>query len=163
MSHHSAPGGIRPRCRLLAGAACGVVVLALVTAGCSAAGRPAGSPAKTPGQAAAPVWLCQPGHPPDPCAGNPAISAVTAAGAVTPAARPSSAASSKFACFYLNPTTSVTQTATGNTGLAVTQLDTYIATEEAAPFSQVCDVWSPQYRSQTWTPTCSRPRRPRPG
>jgi hypothetical protein len=32
----------------------------------------------------------------------------------------------------------------------VTQLEKYIATEEAAPFSQVCDVWSPLYRSQTF-------------
>jgi hypothetical protein len=145
----SVQGGIRPCGRLLAGAACGVVFLALVTAGCSTAGRPAGAAAKTPGQAAGPLWLCQPGQAPDPCAGNPAISAVTASGTVTPAARPSSAAASTFACFYVNPTTSVTQTRTGNTGLAVTQLETYIATEEASPFSQVCDVWSPLYRSQT--------------
>jgi len=137
------------RCRLLAGAACGFLVLVLVTAGCSSPGRPAGAPAKTSGQAAVPLWLCQPGQAPDPCAGNPAVSAVTASGTVTPTARPSSATASKFACFYLNPTTSVTQTSTGNTGLAVTQLETYIAGEEAAPFSQVCDVWSPLYRSQT--------------
>jgi hypothetical protein len=146
----SVPGVVRPRWRLLAGAACGVLVLALAAAGCSSAGRPAGAPAKTPGQAASPAWLCQPGRAPDPCAGNPAVSAVTASGTVRLAARPQSAAASKFACFYLNPTTSVTQTPTGNTGLAVTQLQTYIATEEAAPFSQVCDVWSPQYRSQTF-------------
>jgi Protein of unknown function (DUF3089) len=146
----SVPGVVRPRCRALARGACGVLVLALVTAGCSSAGRPAGAPATTPGQAAGPLWLCQPGQTPDPCAGNPAISAVTASGTVRPAARPSSAAASKFACFYLNPTTSLTQTATGNTSLAVTQLDTYIATEEAAPFSQVCNVWSPMYRSQTF-------------
>ena len=125
-------------------------VLALVTAGCSPAGRPAGAPATTPGQAAGTMWLCRPGQAPDPCAGNPAVSAVTASGTVRPAARPSSAAASKFACFYVNPTTSLTQTGTGNTGLAVTQLETYIATEEAAPFSQVCDVWSPLYRSQTF-------------
>ena len=143
------PGVVRPRCRVLATGACGVLVLALVTAGCSSAGRAAGAPATTPGQAAGPLWLCQPGQTPDPCAGNPAISAVTASGTVSPAARPSSAAASKFACFYLNPTSSLTQTATGNASLAVTQLDAYIATEEAAPFSQVCDVWSPMYRSQT--------------
>jgi hypothetical protein len=92
--------------------------------------------------------LCQPGRAPDPCAGNPAVSAVTASGTVGPAARPSSAAASKFACFYLNPTTSLTQT--GNTSLAVTQLDTYIAKVEAAPFSQVCDIWSPLYHAQTF-------------
>jgi len=145
----SVPGVERPRRRLLAGTACGVLVLALVTAGCSSAARPAGAPAKTPGQTAGPLWLCQPGRAPDPCVDNPAVSAVTASGTVTTAARPSSGAASKFACFYLNPTTSVTQTQTGNTGLTVTQLDTYIAGEEGAPFSQVCDVWSPLYRAQT--------------
>jgi Protein of unknown function (DUF3089) len=150
----AAPARIRlplpVRATRLAGAVCGVLVMALVIAGRSAAGRPAGAPARTPGQAAGPPWLCQPGQAPDPCAGNPAVSAVTASGTVRPAARPSSAAASKFACFYVNPTTSLTQTGTGNTGLAVTQLETYIATEEAAPFSQVCDVWSPLYRSQTF-------------
>jgi hypothetical protein len=128
--------------------AIGLLAVALVTAGCSSAGRPAGASATTPGQAAGPAWLCRPGQAPDPCAGNPAISAVTASGTVGPAARPSSAGASKFACFYVNPTTS-TQTGTGNTGLAVTRIETYIAAEEAAPFSQVCDVWSPLYRSQT--------------
>jgi hypothetical protein len=132
------------------GVAGGVIVLALATAGCSSAGRPAGAPAKTAGQAAGPRWLCQPGQAPDPCVGNLAVSAVTVSGTVTPAARPSSAPAPKFACFYVNPTTSLTQTRTGNTGLAVTRLETYIATEEAAPFSQVCDVWSPLYRSQTF-------------
>ena len=139
-----------PRFRLLAGAASGALILTLVTAGCSAAGQPAGAPAKTPGQPAATLWLCQPGQAPDPCAGNTAVSAVTADGTVSPGAQPSSAAESKFACFYVNPTSSLTQTKTGNTSLAVTQLDEYIATEEAAPFSQVCDVWSPLYHSQTF-------------
>ncbi len=146
--HGSSQGGARAHRRLRGGVAGSLIVLALATAGCSSAGRPAGA-AKAPGQAAGPRWLCQPGRAPDPCAGNPAVSAVTASGTVGPAARPSFAAASKFACFYVNPTTSLTQTPTGNTGLAVTQLDTYIAAEEAAPFSQVCDVWSPLYRSQT--------------
>ena len=67
------PQLVRPRRRLLAGAACGVVVLPLVTAGCSSAAQPAGASAKTPGHAAGPLWLCQPGRAPDPCAGNPAV------------------------------------------------------------------------------------------
>jgi Protein of unknown function (DUF3089) len=120
-----------------------VIAAGLIAGGCSSSRSSSSTPA------AGPAWLCQPGHAVDPCASNPAVSAVTASGAVTPAARPSSAAASKFACFYVNPTSSLTQTPTGNTGLAVTQLDTYIATEEAAPFSQVCDVWSPQYHAQT--------------
>jgi hypothetical protein len=34
--------------------------------------------------------------------------------------------------------------------LAVTKLETYIANEQTAPFSQVCDVWAPLYREQTF-------------
>jgi hypothetical protein len=127
----------------------GILALALVTAACSSAPGTASAPARASGQAAGPLWLCQPGHAPDPCTGNPVVSVVTASGTVQPAAQPSSAAASRFACFYLNPTSSLTQTKTGNTSLAVTALDTYIATEEGSPFSQVCDVWSPRYRAQT--------------
>ena len=29
-------------------------------------------------------------------------------------------------------------------------MDIYVANEQAAPLSQVCDVWAPSYRSQTW-------------
>jgi hypothetical protein len=141
-------GARRPR-RVMAGAACGVLALALVTAGCTSASRAAGGSAATSAQASGSLWLCQPGQVPDPCAGNTAVSAVTATGAVAPAARPSSAAASKFACFYVNPTTSQAQTQAGNTGLTVTPIARYIATEFAMPFSQVCDVWSPLYRSQT--------------
>lgn len=127
-------------------AARGVLVAALAATGCSAAGGPVGAPAAPD---AGLVWLCQPGHTPDPCAGNPALSAVSPSGTVTPATRPSAPAPSTFACFYLNPTSEVSQTKSGNTGLTVSRNETYIASEFAAPFSQVCDVWSPQYQSQT--------------
>jgi hypothetical protein len=53
-----------------------------------------------------------------------------------------------FDCFYVYPTASLAET--GNTGLAVTEIEIYIANEQAAPFSQVCDVWAPLYRSQTF-------------
>jgi len=146
-----ARGAARPRRRVMAGAACGVVGLAVVTAGCSSPSRPsaAGGSAATSASASGPLWLCRPGQAPDPCDGSTAVSAVSASGAVGPAARPSAASASTFACFYLNPTTSAAQTAAGNTGLAVTPIARYIATEFAMPLSQVCDVWSPLYRSQT--------------
>ena len=35
--------------------------------------------------------------------------------------------------------------------MAATKLDIYVANEQAAPLSQVCDVWAPSYRSQTLT------------
>jgi hypothetical protein len=56
---------------------------------------------------------------------------------------------SKFDCFYVHPTDSLSKAA--NTGLAVTTNDMITAVEQAAPLSTVCDVWAPAYRSQTWT------------
>jgi Protein of unknown function (DUF3089) len=47
------------------------------------------------------------------------------------------------------PTTSLAKTA--NTGLAVTKLEAFIGDEQASPLSQVCDVWAPVYRSQTFS------------
>ncbi|MGD0700580.1 MAG: DUF3089 domain-containing protein [Trebonia sp.] len=122
--------------------------MALVAAGCSPAGGPAGGPANRTGEAAGPAWLCQPGQQADPCVSSLAASAVTASGTVTPATWPSSATASKFACFYVYPTASLAPT--GNAGLAATSLETYIANEQTAPFSQVCDVWAPLYREQTF-------------
>jgi hypothetical protein len=64
---------------------------------------------------------------------------------LAPAAWPRSAVASKFDCFYVDPTSSF-----ANTTLAVTKLEIYIADDQAAPFSQVCDVWAPLYRSQSF-------------
>ena len=143
----SVPGRAGPHRRLLGGVLGSVLVLALVTAGCSSASPAAGRPGTGAGQAS-PVWLCRRGQAADPCAGNLAATAVTAGGTVEPATWPSSAAAAKFACFYVYPTNSLAKT--GNTGLAVTQELTYVAIEQAAPFSRVCDVWAPLYRSQTF-------------
>jgi Protein of unknown function (DUF3089) len=143
----SVPGRVRPHSRFLAAVLGSALLMALVTAGCSSASTPGGAPGNA-GQATRLLWLCRPGQTADPCASNLAASAVTAAGTVTPASWPHSAAASKFACFYVYPTTSLAET--GNTGLAVTKEETYAAIEQAAPFSRVCDVWAPVYRSQTF-------------
>jgi hypothetical protein len=139
----SAMVDVRPRRRVPAGAMF-ALVLALAAAGCSPAGRPSAAPA------AGPVWLCRPGQAADPCAASPAataVTAITASGALKPAGWPSSAAAAKFDCFYLTGTTSLADVP--NAPLVVTKLDMYIAAEQGAPFSQVCDVWSPVYRGQT--------------
>jgi hypothetical protein len=149
MTQDGVPGGARPRSRLNAAAVGGALVVALMAAGCSSAGRPAGAPASTRGEAAVPAWLCRPGQAANPCTTSLVASAVTAAGTVRPATWPHSALASKFACFYVHPTDSLAKTA--NTGLAPTRLDLYVAAEQGAPLSQVCHVWAPSYRSQTWT------------
>jgi Protein of unknown function (DUF3089) len=104
-------------------------------------------PGQAAGQAGAPIWVCQPGQLADPCTSSLAATAVTAAGTLKAATWPRSVFASKFACFYVLPTNSLAKTA--NTGLAVTKLETFIVGEQAAPLSQVCDVWAPTYRSQT--------------
>ena len=131
-------GGRRPA---LAGAAL-VIAVGLIVGGCSGS-------SSSPGSLAGPVWVCQPGQAADPCARNLAATTVTAGGTLKPATWPHSAVASKFACFYVHPTDSLAKTA--NTGLAPTGLDIYVAGEQAAPLSQVCDVWAPSYRSQTWS------------
>jgi hypothetical protein len=139
-----------PGCRrLLGGALLGALAVALVAA---CGGSP---PASAPGDAATLVWLCRPGQAADPCPSSPAateatdVTEVTAGGTLRPATWPASGMASKFDCFYVHPTDSLAETA--NTGMTVTKTDITVATEQAAPLSQVCDVWAPAYRAQTWT------------
>jgi hypothetical protein len=145
MCHQRVPGGLRPYSRLLAGAACGALVMMLFAAGCSSASPHASAPGRAAEQAS-PVWVCRPGQAASPCAYSLAATTVTAGGTLQPATWPHSAASS-FDCFYLHGSDGLT--GIGNTSLAVTQVDRSVAIEQAAPLSQVCQVWAPSYRSQT--------------
>src|SRR5271170_1981654 len=138
MSKQAGPAGARRPA--VAGAAL-VIAAGLIAGGCSSGSSSSSTPA-------GPVWLCQPGQAADPCASSLAAMTVTAGGTLKPATWPHSAMASKFDCFYVHPTDSLAQTA--NTGLAATKVDIYVANEQAAPLSQVCDVWAPSYRSQTW-------------
>ncbi len=94
------------------------------------------------------VWLCRPGAPDDPCSYSLAATAITAKGALKSAVWPRSEEAGKFDCFYVHPTDSLSESA--NTGTALTKVEIGVAIEQAAPFSQVCHVWAPSYRSQTW-------------
>ncbi|HEY6312892.1 MAG TPA: DUF3089 domain-containing protein [Streptosporangiaceae bacterium] len=134
-------GTVGARWPVVAGAAL-VIAAALIAGGCSS------SSSDNSSTLTGPVWVCQPGQASDPCASDLAATTVTAGGTLQPATWPRSALASKFDCFYVHPTDSLADTA--NAGLAVTKLDTYVAAEQAAPLSQVCDVWAPSYRSQTW-------------
>lgn len=93
------------------------------------------------------MWVCRPGQKANPCASNLAATTVTAGGTLQPATWPHSAVASKFDCFYVHGSDGLT--GTGNTSLAVTKVDISVAIEQAAPLSQVCQVWAPSYRSQT--------------
>jgi Protein of unknown function (DUF3089) len=143
--------GTEPRRRPFGRALRSALVVGLVTVASSSRSPSAGATNELPSQAGSPTWLCQPGDAPDPCAPNPAATTVTAVmanGGVKPATWPGSAEASKFDCFFIYGSASVA--GIGNTGLAVTKLETYVAQEQAAPLSEVCDVWAPLYRSQTF-------------
>ena len=143
----SAPGAARPLRWLMAGIVCSALAVALITTACSSASPHAGRPASKPGAATGLVWVCRPGQADSPCASNLASTTVTAEGTLQPASWPHSAAASKFACFYVHGSDALT--GIGNASLTVTQYDITVATEQAAPLSQVCQVWAPSYRSQT--------------
>lgn len=133
--------------RAAAASAVLVIAASLIAGGCSSSSSTSSSSSSS--NQAGPVWVCRPGQAADPCATGLAVTTVTAGGTLKPATWPQSALASKFDCFYVHPTDSLAETA--NTGLAVTKLDTYVAAEQGAPLSQICDVWAPSYRSQTWT------------
>jgi hypothetical protein len=132
-----------------------LVAVSLIAASCSSspsssANSAGGTAAGGSGGAAAAssvVWLCQPGAASDPCAYSLSTTSVPASGARTPATFPGSSVASKFDCFYVYPT--VSQQPTQNSDLTVTNNERGAAVSQAAPFSQVCNVWAPMYRSQT--------------
>ena len=136
--------GVRRRGRLVLGVCGATLVVALGTTGDAFAG----STAAASGRSTNPVWLCRPGASEDPCVYGLAVTAVEANGSQKSATWPSSPVASKFDCFYVYPTVSEKQA--GNTDLNVTKGEVGAAVIEAAPFSRVCNVWAPVYRSQTW-------------
>lgn len=136
-------------------AAVGVALLvAACTPGSSQSGAPkAGpnqpgstSPVTTAGGSAAPVWLCRPGAPTDPCQSDLDATAVTATGGRS-LQRASPPASSAFDCFYVYPTVSTEKGP--NADLAIQPAEIAAARSQASRFSTVCRVWAPMYRQVT--------------
>jgi hypothetical protein len=120
-------------------------LLALVVAVCVPLSAPAGG-SKAAAAPSNTVWLCRPGQANDPCTSKLAATAVSANGATTPlTAAP--VKSSKFDCFFIYPT--VSGQLTENANLKVQQAEIGAAEDEAARFSQVCEVWAPMYRQRT--------------
>ena len=131
----------------LASAAVAVCVLSAVPPvattipGAGAAARPRATTSRT-------VWLCRPGRAAgDPCAYNPAVTTVTAAGTASTSTPVSTPASHAFDCFYVYPT--VSSEPGTNADLAIQPAEIGVAVAQASPFSQACRVWAPMYRQAT--------------
>ncbi len=143
-----------------------VMVIALAAAACGSSSKAASSAGTTaapvttavPGTAAASgttavapvasntVWLCFPGHTPDPCAGNLNTTVVKADGTTTvqdagPDTKPA------IDCFYVYPT--VSPEPGMNADLTIQTAETSVANAQASRFSQNCKVYAPMYRQLT--------------
>ncbi len=137
---------------------CGAIG-ALVTA-CSPSAAPTAVPTATatPSHSSTPpvarrdaagvVWLCRPGLVNDPCVGSLETTTVETDGLrVVHESAVKAAQQRPYNCFYLYPTASTEKGVNAN--LAVQPAETQIAFAQAAPFSQVCNVWAPIYRQLT--------------
>ncbi len=103
--------------------------------------------AATAGAAASPtVWLCKPGLANDPCAVS-LTTTVEAANGSEHVVHTADAKNPPIDCFYVYPT--VSKETTENADLAVQPAETYVATAQAARFSQYCKVYAPMYRQVT--------------
>lgn len=111
-------------------------------AGCSA------GPSSTQprADAAGIVWLCRPGQPNDPCTASLDTTVVEPGGHLH-IVDYQDAKDPPIDCFYVYP--NISHQLGNNTNLHVDPQETAIAQLEASPFSQVCRVFAPMYRSDT--------------
>ena len=136
---------VRERAARVGRAAC---LVGVVVAGGLAAGASGAAPATRPlGTASGTVWLCNPDQAADPCTTSRAATAVTGRGTASVSLARTSAAASRFDCFYVYPT--VSKEPAVNADLTVQASERAAAVVQASRFSQRCTVWAPMYRQVT--------------
>jgi hypothetical protein len=116
------------------------IVLGVVVATTAFAAFAAGASAKT-------VWLCFPGHSPNPC--TPGLSTTVYSPTLKQIGveHPKPVAHPAIDCFYVYPT--VSGQPTGNSNLQIDPEERSIALYQAARYSQYCRVFAPMYRQVT--------------
>jgi Protein of unknown function (DUF3089) len=120
-----------PHLRLLAAVAI-TVALALAAAGTASART---------------VWLCQPGHSPDPCTVSLATTVFSPTLHKLKVIHPARVKKPAIDCFYVYPTVSDQKTTLAN--LHIDPAERSIALYQAARYSQYCRVFAPMYRQVT--------------
>ncbi len=126
---------LRPTRLLAAGLAVAVAAGALALA------------AASPAAAQAPVWLCLPGHSPDPCTPGLSTTVYSPKLEQVGVTHPKQVKKPSFDCFYVYPTVSDQKTAIAN--LQIDPVERSIALYQAARYSQYCKVYAPMYRQTT--------------
>jgi len=134
----------RDRCGLRLSAVAAVVGLSVAVVGPVVDTPSAAGTARIAPQT---VWLCLPGHKPDPC--TPSLTTTRESGTngvlgvkhITPVKDP------KIDCFYVYPTVSDQKTAQAN--LDIDPEERSIALYQASYYSRYCRVFAPMYRQAT--------------
>jgi Protein of unknown function (DUF3089) len=117
-----------------------LVILACTTVWACAALAPAAASAKV-------VWLCFPGHKPDPCSQGLSTTVYTSSYKKVGVQHPKAVKNPQINCFYVYPTVSGQKT--GNSNLQIDPEEDSIALYQAARYSQYCKVYAPMYRQET--------------
>ena len=95
------------------------------------------------------VWLCQPGHSPDPCNVGLATTVFSPTLHKLKVIHPARVKKPAIDCFYVYPTVSDQKTTLAN--LHIDPEERSIALYQAARYSQYCRVFAPMYRQVTVT------------
>jgi hypothetical protein len=103
--------------------------------------------AAAPGASAKTVWLCLPGHAPDPCAPSLSTTVYTPRIKKIGVLHPQRVKHPAIDCFYVYPT--VSNQPTGNANRGIDPIERAIALYQAARYSQYCRVFAPMYRQLT--------------
>jgi Protein of unknown function (DUF3089) len=93
------------------------------------------------------VWLCFPGHHPDPCTPGLSTTVYTPSLKKIRVEHPRRERHPPIDCFYVYPT--VSGQPTGNANLHIDRVERSIALYQAARYSQYCRVFAPMYRQLT--------------
>jgi hypothetical protein len=111
-----------------------------------------------PAAGAKTVWLCLPGHAPDPCA--PGLSTTVYSPKIKKLGvqHPQRVKSPAIDCFYVYPT--VSGQPTGNSNLVIGPAERSVALYQAARYSQYCKVYAPMYRQVTLVALGTTPVKP---
>jgi Protein of unknown function (DUF3089) len=95
------------------------------------------------------VWLCLPGHHPDPCTPGLSTTVYSPAFGQLRVQQPKAVKNPAIDCFYVYPT--VSDQKTSNANLTIDPEERSIALYQAARYSQYCRVFAPMYRQLTLT------------
>jgi Protein of unknown function (DUF3089) len=99
------------------------------------------------GASAKTVWLCFPGHRPDPCTPGLSTTVFSPTLKKLEVQHPKAVAHPGIDCFYVYPTVSGQKT--GNSNLRIDPEEKSVALYQASRYSQYCRVFAPMYRQVT--------------